>query len=180
MLPKLVTPANTLRPLSASLGKARLRIELADTFRVLVDLRSTTQYLVSSMAGPCLQTSMQLQFLDTDFNWTSFLRVSLGSISQNLGPTTCRICQFPTDSHTRLPLIQALLAELVGTAVFIFFSTATVTSGCHTSGVASNSGNRGDTSPTTGTCLLPLLIRPSSSHLCELSDVCGTLPARAF
>lgn len=36
--------------------------------------------------------------------------------------------------------LQALLAELVGTAFFIFLSTATVTSGCHTTDVANQSG----------------------------------------
>ncbi|KAK9845007.1 hypothetical protein WJX74_009600 [Apatococcus lobatus] len=58
----------------------------------------------------------------------------------------------------RLPeFLRALLAELIGTAFFIFFSTATVTSGCHTKDVANQSGNAGDTTLTNvvpGSCFL--------------------------
>lgn len=53
--------------------------------------------------------------------------------------------------------LRGVAAEFLGTLIFIFFSTATVTSGCHTADVASSSGNGADTSLTNvrpGSCFL--------------------------
>lgn len=59
-------------------------------------------------------------------------------------------------NHT---LVKATCIEFIGTAVFVFLATGSVTSGCHTKDVADASGNGGDTSlkaPTVkpGSCFL--------------------------
>ncbi|DBA85350.1 TPA: oleate-activated transcription factor pip2 [Trebouxia sp. C0005] len=61
------------------------------------------------------------------------------------------------DRRGIVPFIRAIVAELIGTAIFVFFSTATVTSGCHTSDVAADSGSGSNTSltnVTSGSCFL--------------------------
>lgn len=61
------------------------------------------------------------------------------------------------DRQGVIAFMRALAAEFLGTAIFIFFSTATVTSGCHTSDVAADSGSGSNTALTNvvpGSCFL--------------------------
>lgn len=54
-------------------------------------------------------------------------------------------------------LCKAVACEFIGTALFVFLATGTVTSGCHTKDVAEASGNAADTSLKTvvpGSCFL--------------------------
>jgi aquaporin PIP len=68
--------------------------------------------------------------------------------------TGWRVTEDLADSKT---LLKAVAAEFLGTGLFVFLATGSVTSGCHTSDVASASGNSGDTSLKTvvpGSCFL--------------------------
>lgn len=61
------------------------------------------------------------------------------------------------DRQSIVGFLRALAAEFLGTLIFIFFSTATVTSGCHTSDVAADSGSGDNTALTNvvpGSCFL--------------------------
>lgn len=63
---------------------------------------------------------------------------------------------FESDSGI-LTLVKAVIAEFLGTAIFVFLATGSVTSGCHSKDVAAASGNGGDTSLTNvapGSCFL--------------------------
>jgi MIP family channel proteins len=65
--------------------------------------------------------------------------------------------QFNESPSELKTLFKAFCAEMIGTAVFVFFSTAVVTSGCHTKDVAEQSGSGGDTSlkaAAPGSCFL--------------------------
>ncbi|KAK9802736.1 hypothetical protein WJX73_005044 [Symbiochloris irregularis] len=53
--------------------------------------------------------------------------------------------------------VRALVAEFLGTLIFVLFTTGTITSGCHSSDVANQSGNGGDASLTNaapGSCFI--------------------------
>lgn len=60
------------------------------------------------------------------------------------------------DREGFVAFLRALAAEFLGTLIFIFFSTATVTSGCHTKDVAADSGtgNLALTNVVPGSCFL--------------------------